>query len=116
MNIRIGETNHVDFDASVLKDIGKFHDLPSWLLAIKNKKVAFIPQFCAIRIDNEWFPVVEKGQVAEDIDTTIEKVKCLPANYRKFPNDYIEIVADSFKGQLSFNTNYKSLPLYGIFS
>lgn len=106
MNIRIGETNHVSFDDSVLKDIGRFQDLPSWLLAIKNKKAAFIPQFCAIRIDNEWLPVVEKGQVAEDIDTTIEKVKRLPVHYRKLPNDYTEIKVDSFKGQLSLNTNY----------
>ena len=90
MNIRINETNHVGFDDSVLMDIGRFQDLPSWLVAIKNNTVAFRPLDCAV-IDNQrilW--VVKAGQLAEDIDATIEKVRRLPAHYCNFPNDHTE--------------------------
>lgn len=105
MNIRINETNHVGFTDSVLMDIGRFQDLPSWLVAIKNNTVAFRPLDCAV-IDNQRFLwVVKAGQLAEDIDATIEKVRRLPAHYRNFPNDHTEITVNSFEKGLYFNTN-----------
>lgn len=106
MNIKISETNHLYFDDSVLKDIGKFEDLQSWLLAIKNGEVAFYPMDCAVRINHKWLYVVKDGLLTKDIDTVINKVKRIPAVFRNFPNDYMEIEADSFEKELFFNTNY----------
>lgn len=106
MNIKISETNHLYFDDSVLKDIGKFEDLQSWLLAIKNDEVTFYPMDCAVRINHKWLYVVKDGLLTKDIDTVINKVKRIPAVFRNFPNDYMEIEADSFEKELFFNTNY----------
>ena len=53
---------------------------------------------------SSWW-VVKTGQVTEDVDTVIKKVKRLPARYRNFPNDYAEITVDSFEKGLYFNTN-----------
>lgn len=106
MNIKISETNHLYFDDSVLKDIGKFEDLQSWLLAIKNDEVTFSPMDCAVRINHKWLYVVKDGLLTKDIDTVINKVKRIPAVFRNFPNDYMEIEADSFEKELFFNTNY----------
>ena len=104
MNIRINETNHVGFTDSVLMDIGRFQDLPSWLVAIKNNTVAFRPLDCAV-IDQRILWIVKAGQLAEDIDAIIEKVRRLPAHYRNFPNDHTEITVNSFERELYFNTN-----------
>lgn len=106
MHIKISETNHLYFDDSVLQDIGKYKDLQSWLLAIKNDEVTFYPMDCAVRINHKWLYVVQGGRLTEDIDTVINKVKKIPAVFRNFPNDYMEIEADSFEKELFFNTNY----------
>jgi hypothetical protein len=96
---------------SVLNDLELFTDqsdwsLVDWLLAIKNKAVAFDPKYCAVRIDHEWLNVVNGGVLSPDIDTVIDKVKSLPTEYRNFPNDYTEIKADVFERELFFNTHY----------
>jgi hypothetical protein len=106
MKIRIDETNATDFDSSVLKDIGRFADLPSWLLAIKNNETTFHPLNCAVIHGQKVFWVVRAGQVTEDIDEVIRKVKSLPAKYRNFPNDNTEIQVDSFERELFFNTKF----------
>lgn len=102
MKIRIDETNHIGFDDSVLKDIGRFKDLPSWLSAIKDNTTTFHPLDCAVLYGQKVLWVVRAGQVTEDIDTVIKKVRKLPADYRNFPNDYTEIQADSFERELFF--------------
>lgn len=106
MTIEINETNSFDFESSVLKDIGTFKDLPSWLLAIKNNKVAFAPMDCGIKINNKWLMVIQGGQLSDKIDTIINRVKKIPAKFRNFPNDYTEITVDTFERELFFNTNY----------
>ena len=107
MNIKISETNHLYFDDSVLKDIGKFEDLQSWLLAIKNDEVTFYPMDCTVRINHKWLYVVKDGLLAKDIDTVINKVKRIPAVFRNFPNDYMEIEADSFEKEATVYKGYK---------
>lgn len=102
MVIKIGETNCFGFEESILKDIGTFKDLQSWLLAIKNEEVTFYPLDCAIKINNKWLPIVQAGELSKNIDTIINKVKKLPEKYRDFPNDYTEIIVDAFERELSF--------------
>lgn len=106
MVIEIDETNGFCFKDSALKDIGAFKNLPSWLLAIKNNKVAFAPLDCGVKINNKWLMVVEGGQLSDKIDTIINRVKKIPAKFRNFPNDYTEIKVDTFERELFFNTNY----------
>lgn len=108
MNIQISGTNDVN---SVLNDLELFTDasdwsLVDWLLAIKNKEVAFYPQYCAVRINHEWLNVVNGGKLAPNIDTVIDKVKSLPPAFRSIPNKYMEIEADADEKELFFNTNY----------
>lgn len=106
MKIRIDETNHIDFDRSVLKDIGRFKDLPSWLSAIKDNATTFHPLDCAVIHGQKVLWVVRAGQVTEDIDEVIKKAKSLPAEYCDFPNDYTEIQVDSSERELFFNTKF----------
>ncbi|MFN2926463.1 hypothetical protein ACKX2L_06010 [Lachnospiraceae bacterium YH-ros2228] len=106
MKIRIDETNHIDFDRSVLKDIGRFADLPSWLLAIKDNTTTFHPLDCAVINGQKVLWVVRAGQVTENIDEVIQTVKSLPADHRNFPNTYTEILADSFERALFFNVKF----------
>lgn len=105
MIIKIEETNGYGFEESILKDIGTFKNLQSWLLAIKNEEVAFYPLDCAVRIDSKWLYVVHAGQLSKNIDDIINKVKKLPKEYSNFPNDYTAIKADLFERELFFNTN-----------
>lgn len=104
MIIKISSTD--TREDSVLKDLGKFEDLQSWLLAIKNNEVTFYPMYCLVKINNEWLTVVRNGLLSKDIDTVINKVKRIPNVFSKLPNDYIEIKADLFESELYFNTNY----------
>ena len=106
MTIEINETNSFDFESSVLKDIGTFKDLPSWLLAIKNKEITFVPIDCGVKINNEWLMIIRGGRLSNKIDTIINRVKKIPAKFRNFPNDYTEIKVDTFEKELFFNTNY----------
>lgn len=106
MKIEIKDTNHLLFEDSVLKDIGKFENLQSWVEAIKNNEVAFYPQECVVHLNGEWLFVTADGLLEEDIDTIIDKVKSMPTDYSNFPNDYIEINVDSFEKTLYFYTNY----------
>jgi len=103
MNIQINGTNDVSL---VLKDLGKFTNLPDWLLAIRNKEVAFFPKYCAVRINHEWLNVVNGGKLAPNIDTVIDKVKSLPPAFRTLPNEDMGIEADVDKKELFFHTNY----------
>jgi hypothetical protein len=106
MKIRIDETNHIDFDRSVLKDIGRFKDLPSWLSAIKDNTTTFHPLDCAVIHGQQVLWVVRAGQVTENVNSVIHKVNILPAEYRDFPNDNTEIQVDSSERELFFNTKF----------
>lgn len=103
MNIQI---NGIDHLYSALKDLEKFNDLQDWLLAIKNKKVAFAPKYCAVRINHEWLNVVNGGVLAPNIDTVIHKVKSLPPAFRNLPNENMAIEIDSDEKELFFYTNF----------
>lgn len=108
MNIKINETNHLRFEDSVLKDIGRFKNLQSWLLAIKNNEVAFHPLDCTVKVNNTCWRVVHGGQLAKDINRVINEVKKIPAVFRDFPNDYVNIKVDSFERELFFDINYRA--------
>lgn len=107
MKIRIdeGNHNHIDFDASVLKDIGRFADLPSWLSAIKDNTTTFHPLDCAVIHGQKVLWVVRAGKV-KDIGEVIQKVKNLPADHYNFPNTYTEILVDSSDRALFFNVKF----------
>ncbi|MFN2938519.1 hypothetical protein ACKX2D_05650 [Lachnospiraceae bacterium YH-ros2226] len=84
MYIRIDETYApIGFNGSmIVKDIERFQDLPSWLLALKKGEIAFhSPDSlnCAIIMGRQWLWVIRAGQVTKDIGKTIKKVKRLPA-------------------------------------
>lgn len=108
MTIQITGTNDMN---SVFNDLELFTDssdwsLVDWLLAIKNKEVAFDPQYCAVRINREWLNVVNGGKLAPNIDTVIDKVKSLPPAFGNLPNKYMGIDVNLDEKGLFFNTNY----------
>ena len=104
MIIKILKTNCYR-DESVLQDLGNFKNLESWLTAIKTGDVVFRPMNCTVRIKNERFWIVQSGQLAFNIDSTINKIKRLPARYKNLPNDDMMIVVDSFEHELDFFLN-----------
>lgn len=106
MIIKIHETECVGFEDSILPDIGRFKDLPSWLTALKNQDVAYYPLDCGVKVGDNVYYVIRCGQVTEDMNAAIKKVKKLPARFRNLPNDFLVIIADFFERELSFNTNY----------
>lgn len=84
MYIRIDETYApIGFNGSmIVKDIERFQDLPSWLLALKKGEIAFHPPDsldCVIIMGRQWLWVIRAGQVIKDIGKTIKKIKRLPA-------------------------------------
>jgi hypothetical protein len=103
MDIQINGIDHLH---AALKDLDRFNSLTDWLLAIKNKEVAFDPQYCAVRINREWLNVVNGGTIAPNIDTVIDKVKSLPPAFGNLPNKYMGIDVNLDEKELFFNTNY----------
>lgn len=106
MMIKIHETECVGFEDSILPDIGRFKDLPSWLIALQNQDVAYYPLDCGVKVGEKIYYVIQCGHVTGDMATAIKDVKKLPASFRNLPNDSLVIIADPFERQLSFNTNY----------
>lgn len=103
MNIQINGIDHLH---SALKDLNKFNSLQDWLLAIKNKEVAFVPKYCAVRINHQWLNVVNGGTIAPNVDAVIDKVKRLPPAFRNLPNEDMMIEINLDEKELFFYTNF----------
>lgn len=103
MDIQINGIDHLH---AALKDLDQFNSLTDWLLAIKNKEVAFAPKYCAVRINHEWLNVVNGGTLAPNIDAVIDKVKSLPPASCNLPNKDMGIDVNLDEKELFFNTNY----------